>query len=141
MDYYLNKENSFNRLLDEYKKYDCIVVAFDFDDTVYDFHKKGRVYPKIIQLLRELKSINCYLICWTGQQNLEFVKEYLYTKDIPFDSINENPPFYSSTSKKIYANAYLDDRAGILQVYSELKELVHKIKDKKEIINIKNHKL
>ena len=66
MDYYLNSDNSFERLLDEYQKYKTLVVAFDFDDTVYDFHKKGRLYSDVINLLRALKEINCYLICWTG---------------------------------------------------------------------------
>ena len=32
--------------------------------------------------------------------------------------------FYTSTSRKIYANAYLDDRAGLRQVYDELSYLV-----------------
>lgn len=125
MDFYLNPENSFNRLLEEYKQYKSIVVAFDFDDTVYDFHKKGRFYNDVIELLKKLKSINCYLICWTGQQDLQFVSGYLKNKNIPFDTINENPPFHKSMSKKIYANAYLDDRAGLKQVYDELNGLIN----------------
>lgn len=124
MDFYLNSENSFNRLLDEYNKYGTLVVAFDFDDTVYDFHKKGLIYNNLINLLRELKSINCYLICWTGQEDTELVKRYLIENKIPFDAINENPPFYQSTSRKVYANAYLDDRAGLKQVFNELTELI-----------------
>lgn len=124
MDFYLNPSNSFNRLLEEYKTHQSIVVAFDFDDTVYDFHKKGLLYNDVIELLRKLKSINCYLICWTGQQNLDFVSDYLKNHNIPFDAINENPPFYKSISKKIYANAYLDDRAGLKEVYNMLNELV-----------------
>lgn len=125
MDFYLNTENSFNRLLEEYNQHQSIVVAFDFDDTVYDFHKKGRFYNDVIELLKKLKSINCYLICWTGQQDLGFVSGYLKNNNIPFDTINENPPFHKSLSKKIYANAYLDDRAGLKQVYDELKDLVN----------------
>jgi trehalose-6-phosphatase len=124
MDFYLNPENSFNRLLEEYNQYQSIVVAFDFDDTVYDFHKKGRLYNDVIELLKKLKSINCYLICWTGQQDLEFVSDYLKNHNIPFDAINENPTFHKSISKKIYANAYLDDRAGLKQVYNELNSLI-----------------
>lgn len=130
MDFYLNPENSSNRLLDEYIKYGTVVVAFDFDDTVYDFHKKGRIYSDIIQLLQKLKSINCYLICWTGQDDENFVRNYLNENNIPFDSFNENPPFYKSMSRKIYANAYLDDRAGLKQVYDELNNLVLTIKSK-----------
>jgi hydroxymethylpyrimidine pyrophosphatase-like HAD family hydrolase len=127
MDFYLDTQNSLNRLMEEYKQYNSLVVAFDFDDTVYDFHKKGRIYQDVMVLLRKLKSINCYLICWTGQENPEFVAQYLKENDIPFDAINENPPFHKSTSRKVYANAYLDDRAGLQQVYQELKYLTENI--------------
>lgn len=127
MDFYLNTLNTQNRLLTEYKKYNSLVIAFDFDDTVYDFHKKGIEYKQVIKLLQKLKTINCYLICWTGQQDLDFVKQYLQQNKIPFDAINENPPFYISNSRKIYANAYLDDRAGLLQVYNELNYLIQNI--------------
>ena len=128
MDFYLNPENTTNRLLEEYKTHNSLVIAFDFDDTVYDFHKKGRIYNDVIVLLRELKTINCYLICWTGQENLKFVSEYLIENEIPFDSINENPPFNKSTSRKIYANAFLDDRAGLLQTFNDLKTIINLIK-------------
>ena len=105
-------------------------MAFDFDDTVYDFHKKGRNYRDVIKLLQELKAIYCYLICWTGQEDLQFVKTFLIENNIPFDVINENPPFHKLTSRKVYANAYLDDRAGLKQVYEELNNLVSTIKTK-----------
>ncbi len=129
MDFYLNQENTTNRLIEEYKTHNSLVIAFDFDDTVYDFHKKGRIYNLVIDLLKELKAINCYLICWTGQEDLEFVSKYLIENDIPFDAINENPPFHKSKSRKIYANAFLDDRAGLLQTHNDLKTLLKTIKN------------
>lgn len=128
MDYYLNNTHSYNRLKEEYFKYKSLTIAFDFDDTVYDFHKKGREYNHVILLLRELKVIGCYLICWTGQQNLAFVENYLNEYKIPFDTINDNPPYYKSNSRKIYANAYLDDRAGLKQVYNQLSKLINELK-------------
>lgn len=127
MDFYLNPENSKNRLLEEYKAYNSLVVAYDFDDTVYDFLKKERIYNDVILLLKNLKLINCNLICWTGQDDLEFVAKYLKDNDIPYDSINENPSFHKKTSRKVYANAYLDDRAGLKQVYEELNYLINNI--------------
>ena len=130
MDFYLNPENSSDRLINEYTKYGTLVVAFDFDDTVYDFHKKGRLYGDVINLLQELKAINCYLICWTGNGDSEFVVSYLAEHKIPHDALNENPPFHKSESRKVYANAYLDDRAGLKQVFEELKNLVSKVKEK-----------
>lgn len=127
MDYYLDKDTAFNRLLEEYKQYNSLVIAYDFDDTVYDFHKKGRTYEKVPQLLRELKEKGCFLICWTGQEDLFFVEKYLKENNIPFNTINENPPFHKSISKKVYANAYLDDRAGLQQVYEQLNNLLKHI--------------
>ena len=130
MDFYLDRENSWSRLIEEYNKYGTLVVAFDFDDTVYDYHKKGRMYRDVINLLRELKTINCYLICLTGNNDACFVKKYLNENRIPFDALNENPPFHQSTSRKIYANAYLDDRGGLKQVFDELYKLVITVKTK-----------
>jgi FMN phosphatase YigB (HAD superfamily) len=134
IDPYLRPNYAFNRLLAEYNKYGSLVVAFDFDDTVFDFHKKGHEYEVIIQLLRELKKINCYLICWTASENLEFVKQYLLEKEIPFDAINENPPhFKDNTAKKIYYNVLLDDRAGLIETYELLLDLYHQIKFPKDV--------
>ena len=127
MDHYLDAQHSYQRLLDEYLRYGSLVVAFDFDDTVHDYHQKGRTYPNVIGLLRDLKRLRCYLICWTGQEDPEFVADYLRTNDIPFDAINEHPPFRASQSRKVYANVYLDDRAGLAQVYGELSALVRQV--------------
>lgn len=128
MDYYLSNSNVVNRLFQEFEDYEQLIIAFDFDDTVYDYHKKGRLYSNVVELLRSLKEVGCYLICWTGQDDLVFVSEYLTTNKIPYDVINEQAPFYSKDTRKIYANAYLDDRAGLKQTYENLKELLTKIK-------------
>jgi len=128
MDYYLENINVVNRLVEEYRKYQSIVVAYDFDNTVYDYHQKGLKFEKVIALLRELKQFNSYLIVFTASTNLEFVRDYLVENEIPFDSINENPPFHISESRKIYYNILLDDRAGLLQCYENLNELLKIIK-------------
>ena len=124
IDEYLQSGSSLERLKQEYVKYGSLVVAFDFDNTVYDFHKKGSTYNNVIELLRKLKEKNCFLICWTANENTGVVVEYLVENNIPYDSVNENPPFFKSNAKKIYHNVLLDDRAGLIQVYTELLELL-----------------
>jgi len=128
MDEYLKHNASFLRLLKEYNEHKSLVVAFDFDNTVYDFHKKGSTYYDVILLLQELKFVGCYLICFTANPNKHFIIDYLLKNKIPFDSINENPPFFKSDERKIYFNALLDDRAGLSQVYTELNLLLTLIK-------------
>lgn len=124
MDEYLKPNSSFLRLLNEYKQYGSLVIAFDLDNTVFDFHGKGEEYWDVINLLRELKKANCYLICFTANSDTEFIKRHLSEFDIPYDAINENPPFFQSDQRKIYFNALLDDRAGLQQVYNELSLLL-----------------
>ena len=57
-DRYLNYQETLNRLVSEYKKYDSLFVAFDFDNTVFDFHNVSDTFPKIEQLLIDLKAVN-----------------------------------------------------------------------------------
>ena len=128
MDYYLNTQNTYDRLFDEYKKYSSLVVAFDFDNTVYDYHKKGWEFKKLIALLQKLKKIGCHLIIFTANEDENFVKSYCIENKIPFDGINENPSFHKSNSRKIYYNILLDDRAGLNESYTLLNKLIKNIK-------------
>jgi hypothetical protein len=130
MDEYLIPNASYLRLLKEYTSYGTLVVAFDFDNTVYDFHKKGGTYNQVIELLREMDSLGFHLICFTANEDTEFIEGYLACNNIPYHGLNENPPFFKGKSGKIYFNALLDDRAGLVQVYQELDLLVKTIKQK-----------
>lgn len=132
MDQYLVPNSSFLRLLNEYRQHGSIVVAYDFDNTVYDFHKKGNTYIQVMQLLRDLREIGCICICFTANDDSEFVEDYCAINGIPLDKLNENPDFFKSDAKKIYYNAFLDDRAGLQQVYQELSLLVQLIKKERE---------
>lgn len=129
MDKYLNKNSAYDRLWAEYQKYGSLIVACDFDDTLYDFHGTGESYEQVRQLVRDLHKANCFIAIWTGNQNTEFVTNFLKENNIPFDSINDEAPVSKkllgdSIPRKLYANVYLDDRAGLNQVYDDLKRLL-----------------
>ena len=125
---FLNTDATYARLLSEYSKYNSIVVAFDFDNTVYDYHKQGLNCSEIIELLQKLKEINCFLIVWTANEDVDFVRNYCLENQISFDSVNENPPFFKSKSRKIYYNELLDDRAGLRESFERLLKLYNEIK-------------
>lgn len=133
-DEYLVENASLQRLLREYKEHKSLVIAYDFDNTVYDFHKKGNTYNDVIVLLRELRDLGCFLICFTANTDELFITKYLIENNIPFDSINANPPFFQCNARKIYFNALLDDRAGLIQVYNDLRLLISLIN--KEYVSI-----
>lgn len=130
MDEYLVDGASYNRLFNEYEKHGTLVIGFDFDGTVHDYHKKGVKYDLVIQLLRDLKELGCKLICWTAYQDLKFVEKYLKDNNIPFNGINEDGIKLPWDSRKPFFSALLDDRAGLIQVYNDLLLLVTNIKNK-----------
>jgi len=123
-DPFFNFNRCYERLVEDYKKHNSLLVAFDYDNTIYDYHKKGVTYNKVIKLLRELKAINCKLICWTAHEDLKFVEQYLKYNNIPFDGINVDGIKLNWETRKPFFSALLDDRAGLIQVYKDLKLLV-----------------
>lgn len=123
-DEFLKTGKSAERLVDEYAKYGSLVVGFDFDGTVYDYHKSGATYNQVIELLRDLKKLNCKLICWTAQSDLTFVENFLIDNNIPFDGVNTSGISLGYYSRKPFFSALLDDRAGLKQVYDDLRMVV-----------------
>lgn len=122
MDYYLKRLNQTDRLVDEWIKYGKIIIAYDFDDTVYDFHKQGRTYDDVIALLQRCEKVGAHFVVFTccGEDQYPKIIKHLKTNKIPFDVINENMDFVKFTGKKIYYNILLDDRAGLESAYSTL---------------------
>lgn len=128
MDEFLVPNVSYLRLLAEYKKHGTLCIGYDFDGTVHDFHKEGHTYNQVVILLRQLAALGCRLICWTAYKEHEYVANYLEKNDIPCDGINTNGVYLGWDTRKPFFNALLDDRAGLIQVYSDLDLLVKTIK-------------
>lgn len=129
MDFYLDPANTYKRLEEEYLKYGKLIIAVDYDDTLYDFHKEGRSYYDLMGLLRRWENY-ADIIIWTGngEDKYQEIGAYLYENDVPFDGINCDSSIVSA-SRKIYANAYLDDRAGLAEMYAVLSILIEKIEN------------
>lgn len=130
MDFYLDENNQTSRLIKEWNEYGKIIIAYDFDDTVYDYHKKGRTFRNVINLLQECKKQGAYFIVFTAcdKNKFDFIKKYLKINNIPFDKINEQAPFVPFSGRKIYYNILLDDRAGLPSSYRTLKDALTVIK-------------
>ena len=127
---YLNHATCVKRLQEWYARNGCLIVAFDFDNTVYDFHNKGHDYSEVIHLLRRAKQANCYLIVFTGNQDEQLVRGFLQEHGIPYDVINEHAPFLDEKSKqarKIYYNLLLDDAAGLESACAHLEAFLDSV--------------
>lgn len=130
-DPYLSYMRCVERLLNEYKKHNSLIVAFDLDGTINDFHSEGFEFPAMIKLLKKAKALNCYLFCFTAHPDEEFVKNYLIKNNIPFDSINDSPIKQGMGTKKPYYNILLDDRAGLYTAYDHLSTVLKEVELKK----------
>lgn len=132
-DPYMNNDLCVERLVDNWKQHGKIIIAFDFDNTVYDYYGKNYTYTKVIDLLKECKSMGCILILSTCCDESKFV--FMTTEcnkiGISIDYINESPPYIPFTGNKIYYNIMLDDRAGLSAAYEILYKAKERIKNEK----------
>jgi predicted HAD superfamily phosphohydrolase YqeG len=124
---YLNHATCVARLREWYEKNGGLIVAYDFDNTVYDYHHKGHDYEEVVTLIRKAKQAGCYLIVFTGNENTELVVKHLRDNNIPFDVINEHAPFAPSSARKIYYNILLDDAAGLESAVRQLEEFINEL--------------
>ena len=62
-----NEERCLQRLIHEYEKHPELIVAFDFDNTIFDTHENGGDYSDVIELLKAAKSRPAEVVRKTGQ--------------------------------------------------------------------------
>ena len=126
-DPYLSKYNATVRLKDEYKKYGKIIVALDYDDTIFDFHKKGHTYEAVITLIKRCNKLGFYVVIFTGSEKEKYdsIREHCARIGIEITGINENAfPMNVGNNGKIYYNVLLDDRAGLDSAFAALLDTV-----------------
>jgi hypothetical protein len=123
-DKYLVQNNVLNRMIDEYLKYGYTILAYDFDDTVFDTHNESNTYAQVIEVLQMCSKFkeDIYMICFTVRDASDIeVAKYLDENNIRHDAINDNCPHITiSTSRKILYSLFLDDKAGLLSAYETL---------------------
>ena len=134
-DPYKDTINCFLRLRREWKRHGRIIVAVDFDDTVFDFHGEGHDYKEVLEVLCRCIQKNFYIMLFTGTPPSEWPrqKEFLARRGIPVNSVNVNPidlPF--GNSGKPYYNILLDDRAGLGQALDVLRMLLWEVETTRE---------
>ena len=123
------------RLKTEYDKHNRLIIAVDFDDTVYDFHGFGREFDAVVDLLKRCKKLGFYVVAFTASDPTRygFIERHFASVGIELDSINKNPidlPY--GKFGKIYYNILLDDRAGLYQAYTILDIVVSQVEQEVE---------
>jgi hydroxymethylpyrimidine pyrophosphatase-like HAD family hydrolase len=128
LDEYLDEEKSYERLKEEFLLHGKLIIAYDLDSTVYDYHHKNVSYEMVKDLIRKYRNF-AYFIVFTSSEpdRYEEIKQILNKENLPYDSINEDAPFIPFKGRKVYYNILLDDRAGLKQTYKELLRLYNEV--------------
>lgn len=133
MDFYLSEENCYNRLEAEFQKYGKLIFCVDYDDTLYDFHQVGRDYSDVMSLLKRWEPYSEVVIfTGCGIEKYAKMRKYLISHGIKFKGINCESAV-EVDGRKVYANAYIDDRGGLPTIYRILNKLIDKI-EKGEVV-------
>jgi len=131
MDTYFDTIFCAQRLYKEWEKHPKLIIACDFDETVFDFHKIGSTHSDIISLLKECKAAGFYVVLFSASkpERYPFMIEFMKEQGIEVDAVNKNVielPY--GNNGKIYYNILLDDRAGLFQAATILSILLNRIK-------------
>lgn len=129
-DPYFSTDLCVERLYNTYLKHKNIIVAVDHDDTLFDFHKKGYTFPKVIEIIKECNKLGFHVIIYTAsaKERHPEILENAAKLGIQVTSINKNSiesPF--GNDGKIFYNIFLCDRAGLGQSYTILRKTLDRI--------------
>jgi len=124
VDQYESWTNAASRLLEEYLAHKTLIVALDFDDTIYDFHNKGYDYSNVIHLVQRCNKLGFKIVIFTANKDHELVNKHCNEIGIKIEGINKQLLPQFEGSGKIYYNILLDDRAGLGSSIKLLKSVV-----------------
>ncbi len=137
-DFYLSDNNCRDRLIEEWKKHGKLIVAFDFDNTVFDYSKNDNSCSSVIQALRMCREAGFHLVVFTScnPDRIPEIEDYLQNNDIPYDAINETPAYIPWQGRKVYYNILLDDRAGLSSALHILRNVLYTVRGMKSTANL-----
>lgn len=129
-DPFLNDYRAIERLVMDYIKHGKLIIAYDYDNTVFDYHKKGDTFDLVIRLLRECKDYAQFIVYTHSNDDRHGeIIEYLDKNDIPWDTINEGIIYCNGKNEgKVFYSHFLDDRAGLRSAYLILDSAIQIIK-------------
>jgi hypothetical protein len=123
---YINDRKAIDRLKKEYNEHQCLVIGFDFDCTIFDYHKEKLDILPVELLLRRCSDRGLTMCLYTLTPEGSFLKDkldYLTRRGIRVDYINASNILIEQNTvapPKPFFSILLDDRAGLASAYKIL---------------------
>ena len=113
-----NEERCLQRLIHEYEKHPELIVAFDFDNTIFDTHENGGDYSDVIELLKAAKDSGFCLVLFTAESDVDKLE---WKREVVKEKLGFYPDYINTshvksecaTNGKMYYNILLDDQVAI----------------------------
>lgn len=126
--------NLLDRLIEAHSKYGSIIIAVDYDDTIFDYTGSGDTSNYVFDLVLKCKELaKARVILFTCREGLALNAAIFSCKEkgLKFDSVNENLPevVLGYVSRKPFYNVLLDDRSGLKETCEVLERFLEKIKN------------
>lgn len=119
------------RLESEWNQHGKIIIACDFDDTISPWKFHNFDFNKVIEMLKVAQQTGAYIVIFTAcnTDRYDEIRKYCADKGLTIDAINETPvelPY--GKNGKIYANIFIDDRAGLHESLHILESAMYKVR-------------
>lgn len=122
------------RLIDEWNQHQNIIIAVDYDDTLSPWKLNSeefiKLYDRVWKLIKECDITGAFIVCHTAcnPDRYDEIRNDFYRHGIDDVFINKTPVSlpYGKEGSKIYAQIFLDDRAGLLQSIEILEDALYK---------------
>ena len=122
-----------DRLIQEWNQHGKIIIAVDYDDTLSPWKLRDFNPKRTFDVLKVAKETGAYIVIFTACDPFRYDEIYDYCHDngLEIDTINKNPidlPY--GHGGKIYANIFIDDRAGVNEALNILEIATYTIRGK-----------
>lgn len=127
---YANRDMVVTRLMREYETYGKLVIAVDFDNTIFDYHSRGLHLTCCISAVKKAIDLGNEVYIFTANVDHALVRQTcleLFGKELV---INESSVYFDS--RKPFYSLLLDDRAGLDSALRTLNQLNFFIEEKQK---------
>lgn len=123
-----------DRLESEWEQHGKIIIGVDYDDTISPWKMNDFDFESVIKILKVAKETGSYIVIFTScnEERYPEIISYCQSKGLEIDRINETPiELQYGNRSKIYANIFIDDRAGLLESLDILEMSMYRIRGKR----------
>jgi len=123
-----------DRLEEEWRMHGKIIIACDYDDTISPWKMHNSDFKRVFDVLKTAKATGAYVVIFTAckPERYDEITKYCQENGLEIDGINKTPielPY--GNDKKIYANVFIDDRAGLNEALNILEMAMYRIRGSK----------